>query len=68
MAILWFQPETPKDIFLEILKNGHNPTIWPPIQKNKETLFSSTLKVEEYKVSLFFSLEVKWEIYDKFAI
>ena len=35
-------------------------------QKNKTTFFSSTLKVEENKVVLFFHFELKWARYDHF--
>ena len=38
-------------------QNDPNPFILPLIQKTKNTLFSSTLKVGEHKMSLFFGLE-----------
>ena len=36
--------------------------------KNKTTLFSSTLKVEEKKVVLFFHFELKWARYGHFYV
>ena len=40
-------------------QNGYRLLIWPHIQKNKDTFFSPTFKIEENKVPLFFRLEVK---------
>jgi len=46
-------------------QNGHNPSIWPLIQKIK-ALFSSIWKVGENRVSFLFGLEVIWGIYSQF--
>ena len=45
--------------YVEKHKNGHNSVILPPNEKNKTTLFPSTLKVGEKKVVLFFHFELK---------
>ena len=42
--------------------------LWASNQKNKTTLFSETLKVEENKVPLIFHLEAIWRSYSQFVI
>ena len=41
---------------------------WAENEKNKDTLFSQTFKIEENKVMLFFHFELKWKSYGHFKI
>merc|ERR1711984_20703 len=55
-------------IWSQIKKKRKGPYLSPevPNSKNKGTFFSSTLKVEESKVPLFFGLEAPGQIYGPF--
>ena len=47
-------------------ESGHISLILAPKEKNKTTLFPSTLKVWENKVVLFFHFEPNWGSYEDF--
>ena len=51
----------------KMLKSWYLPQMTSD-QKNKGTLFSSTLKVEDKKVLLFFWLDINWGRYEPFVI